>query len=1069
MVIRKIKPICIIISLIILSSPLVLFNEDAAADPVFKIVYGAVYPNSTTGQRAYDSNASLNGFVYFFIQNRTYEGNGQDPMDTLIGIDLYDPEIYLDFGDWQVGDPCVFIVERKNGSYGVDYAGYIALTNATLDASASQTAPPIELQKMSVPMLVENGMNFINITWNHLNDTNNTIAGYTVYRSTTNGTVGGDSDWVLIGGSVDDPVTDLYFNDTSVSSSITYYYSLRVSFLRYEANDPLLKDYYETIYFGEGSAPISTKQPPPTIDYIEITDVPNGTPISDSIVSVGFSEWGFCSAYNTSEGYLGTASAQWTLEGVDASLLNSTPSIHNGIKVGNSGGSIWFNATVNGISDSIFYTVSPPMVDYIQIRDSPNGSGEIVLDNTYSEGENDIFWAAGYNHTSGYIDDVQAHWESNDTVVGNVLSGPRDYTNFTAGVKGGICRVTATYNSITNSTQDLQVADVNQPPVAIAKYYSETGTIEGNISFPIDISLRVSGTKQNSVTISLLEDEGVVVEIDVTKISDLPAEGKIQYDLDTRKNYEVRLTYHENVEGSNPVIVTFDFLKNIYSVPVLFKTQPELNQTAHIDFNDILKSVGSVLFDGKDSYDIEEDPLDYYWDFGDGFTGRGETFAHTYKFNGEYHASLTVTDINGGSNRTDFIVRVNDIENIDLADYIIREPAIREFLDSANLYAAVLQCPADLKITSPEGGIIGYESETRINNLDESFFAMLYSDLEVYFIPEREFYIFDIYGLNTGVYNLSAIDINNNVAKKYSFTNSSCHNGSLDRIIIYFTDWKFSISSDEDIKDYSVNLLYDSPTGSNEFVLSNMKVGNDATHTYEINNWENIDSKKSVTLLIDEDSDGISEKQVDITSGLTGTDVDELLLRTPISEPAFPFALFILVGFIAAIGFGGLLLEVGKWALLSLFLPLYSKINKEEMLNHPVRHKIHGYIIGNPGAHFGLIKQDLKLGNGQVVYHLKRLIQANLIYSKADGIRKRFYPKDFPQSEINGYYLTKTEEKMLELIENNKGITQKEIALECEISRQVAKYHLSKMEEVEVIRTEAAGRETKYFLSGRDN
>jgi predicted transcriptional regulator/PKD repeat protein len=1063
--IRKIIVICFIISFFIIVSPFTVFNDEVAADPVFKIIYGVVYPNSTTGQRAYDSNASLNGFVYFFIPNRTDEGNGQDPMETLSGIDHYDPEIYLDFGDWQVGDSCVFVVEMRNGSYGTDYAGFIGLTNATLDSNGSQSAPPIELQKMSTPILKENGTNFINITWNQLNDTNNLIDGYMVYRSTTNGTVGGDSDWVLIGGTLNDPVKDLYFNDTSVSQGITYYYSLRLSFQGYEADNPAIKDNEKTTYFGEGSAPLTPLPVPPTVDFIEITDVPNGSPILDSSVFVGFQEWGFSSAYNNTLGYLGVISANWTVEGVDASLLNTTPSTHNGIKIGNMGGSIWFNATINGISDGIIYTVTSPNVDFIQIRNSPNGKGEIIEGKTYSEGDLDTFWAAGYNHTSGYIGDVSALWESNNTHVGSVLSGLRKSTKFTAGVRGGICYVTVSYGSIENSTDDLLVIDVNQPPSALANYYLETGTMKGDLSFLVNITMRVTGTKQNSITMALLEDDNVVKEIVVTREFGSSDIGRISYELNSKRIYEIRLNYQENVEGTNPIMVTFNYLENIYSVPVLFKTQPELNQTAHIYFNDIQKAVGSVFFEGTESFDVEGGSLDFEWDFGDGITGRGVTFLHTYKKNGEYIVSLTVSDSEGVTNETTFTVFIRDMEDFDQAELIVEEPSIRDFLDFGHQYAAVLQCPADLQITAPEGGKIGLESESRINTLEGAFFMMLYSDIEVYFIPQREFYLFDVLGLENGVYNLSAFDINNNVAKKYGINNSSCQSGSLDRIVIYFTDWELTISTDEVLKNYSLNFLYYTESESTDFILSDIKLENKATHTYEIKNWEELGSSEPVTLLIDEDSDGKAEKILGLTTGLTGAEVDDLLLRIPVSEPAFPFALFFIVGFIAAIGVGGLLFEVGKWILLSLIIPLYSKINRDEMLNHPIRHKIHGYIIGNPGAHFGLIKQDLKLGNGQVVYHLKRLLETNLIYSKADGIRKRFYPKDFPQTDTNGYYFTDTEEKILELIEKNKGITQKKIASGCGTSRQVAKYHLSKMEDVGAIKKEIEGRETRYYVT----
>lgn len=52
----------------------------------------------------------------------------------------------------------------------------------------------------------------------------------------------------------------------------------------------------------------------------------------------------------------------------------------------------------------------------------------------------------------------------------------------------------------------------------------------------------------------------------------------------------------------------------------------------------------TIVFDGAGSYDEENDPLSFTWDFGDGTTGSGETAAHSYAVTGIYTAVLTVSD-----------------------------------------------------------------------------------------------------------------------------------------------------------------------------------------------------------------------------------------------------------------------------------------------------------------------------------------------------------------------------------------------------------------------------------------
>lgn len=73
----------------------------------------------------------------------------------------------------------------------------------------------------------------------------------------------------------------------------------------------------------------------------------------------------------------------------------------------------------------------------------------------------------------------------------------------------------------------------------------------------------------------------------------------------------------------------------------------------------------SVLFDGRGSGGGGNEPLTYQWDFGDGMApDNTPNPAHTYVDNGNYTATLTVTDDDGSSDTVDYNVLVNNVSPV---------------------------------------------------------------------------------------------------------------------------------------------------------------------------------------------------------------------------------------------------------------------------------------------------------------------------------------------------------------------------------------------------------------------
>ena len=196
-----------------------------------------------------------------------------------------------------------------------------------------------------------------------------------------------------------------------------------------------------------------------------------------------------------------------------------------------------------------------------------------------------------------------------------------------------------------------------------------------------------------------------------------------------------------------------------------------------------------------------------------------------------------------------------------------------------------------------------------------------------------------------------------------------------------------------------------------------------------------------------------------------------LMLTVPKSTVVigFPWLMFfVVIGSVAALGVGGFLAtEVGKYALLALFIPLYMKLKKENVLDHYNRGRIYQYIELNPGDHYSAIKKYLGLNSGALTYHLYVLEKASKIKSKQDGIYKRFYPYDSVIPQENGG-LTEVQKRIVLSIQDLPGVSQKELASVLGVHQSTLSYQLNKLEKMGVIRSTRVRRNVRYHIEGSE-
>lgn len=160
--------------------------------------------------------------------------------------------------------------------------------------------------------------------------------------------------------------------------------------------------------------------------------------------------------------------------------------------------------------------------------------------------------------------------------------------------------------------------------------------------------------------------------------------------------------------------------------------------------------------------------------------------------------------------------------------------------------------------------------------------------------------------------------------------------------------------------------------------------------------------------------------------------------------------------------------EGGKYklilALLALGLPLYTRIQKEDVLDQFVRGQIYGYIKTNPGVHYNQIRRGMGVKNGTLSYHLSVLEKTELIKSRREGLKYRaFYPTGMKFPQKQRFRLTELQIGILDLIKENEGIIQKEISKRLDQKPQTINYNIKVLEQAELIEVIKKGRKTVCY------
>lgn len=184
------------------------------------------------------------------------------------------------------------------------------------------------------------------------------------------------------------------------------------------------------------------------------------------------------------------------------------------------------------------------------------------------------------------------------------------------------------------------------------------------------------------------------------------------------------------------------------------------------------------------------------------------------------------------------------------------------------------------------------------------------------------------------------------------------------------------------------------------------------------------------------------------------------------AEKAAPYAAPA-AGSAVAIGLGALL-----WRALAALLPsmpLFSRIERGDVLQNPVRARIHEAVQQDPGLSLTELADRAGVAWGTAVHHLRRLEDTGLLVSTNGGGHRRFFAANTPaaaQRSAVAVVLHPTARRIAELVAQRPGIDQAGICDALRLNNPAASKHLGRFERHGLVLSQRSGRSRHYQATG---
>lgn len=159
-------------------------------------------------------------------------------------------------------------------------------------------------------------------------------------------------------------------------------------------------------------------------------------------------------------------------------------------------------------------------------------------------------------------------------------------------------------------------------------------------------------------------------------------------------------------------------------------------------------------------------------------------------------------------------------------------------------------------------------------------------------------------------------------------------------------------------------------------------------------------------------------------------------------------------------------LAFGARPFLLALAPLYSRLDKGELLDHPARRDLMGAIREEPGINMSDLQTRFDMGWGALLYHLQRLEAQGLVMSHRWGRSRRFFLNErglMARAEGIRALKAPNARQLAEVIAANPGQTQEELASNLGLSRSVVSKYATRLEQASLVQRQVGRNCLRLF------